>query len=287
MIIVKCFTRHLTLNFLNKKACNLFILLYNSMCKLGGFMSFRFIFFLSVIFSLLSLKGFAKSFSNQYTQFELPPGWECMIEGSEWVCQSDNKDRQREAIMVLAAKFRGEEDSLEQYEAYLKKDKTYQLPGGKVQKSEPKYAKSAPVNGHIWIDALHLASEVPGFYTRYLATVKEDLGVAVTFSVRKDLYSQYQGLFDNVVSTLKVFRQKKGNVGKVKLEGLGQVGQEGFDDSEFIDTNQLSDISLRKAKGKGGGGSGSTDLMLLLVLAVVGFIVFKKMKKKKEEEDEE
>lgn len=123
----------------------------------------------------------AKTFSNQYIQFELPNGWECTLEGSEWVCQSDNQDRKREAIIILAAKVRGPQDSLEEYQAYLKQDKTYTLPGGKVQRSEPKYNKFSEVNGHRWLDALHLASEVPGFYTRYLATVKEDLGVAVTF----------------------------------------------------------------------------------------------------------
>ncbi len=178
--------------------------------------------------------AFGKSFSNQFVQFELPSGWQCAIEGSEWVCQSENADRRKEAIIILAAKYRGPQDSLEEYQRYLKDVKAYQLPGGKSQISEPKYTKTKSINGQQWVDALHLASEGPGFYTRYLATVKEDLGVAVTFSVTKDLYSAYQGIFDNVVASLRVFRQKKQNLADIKLGG-SKSGDANFEDTTFAD----------------------------------------------------
>ena len=65
---------------------------------------------LSVILSV-SLNTWAKRFANGYTEFELPPGWQCVIEGSEWVCQSEDKDRKKEAIIILAAKKRGSQDT--------------------------------------------------------------------------------------------------------------------------------------------------------------------------------
>lgn len=228
--------------------------------------------------SFLSGSAFAKRFANQYTEFELPPGWQCAIEGSEWVCQSENADRKKEAIIILAAKIRGEQDSLDQYQAYLKKGKTYQLPGGKTQNSEPKYAKISTINGQQWVDALHLASEVPGFYTRYLATVKEDLGVAVTFSVTKDLYSAYQGIFDNIVASLRVFRQKKQNLAGLRM---GNKDGENFADTTFVPNNENFDIGRAKKKKADGDGSGENDLLIYgLIAAVGGFIVLKKLKKK-------
>lgn len=225
--------------------------------------------------------AFAKSFSNQFVQFELPTGWQCAIEGSEWVCQSENQDRRKEAIIILAAKYRGPQDSLEEYQAYLKGTKTYQLPGGKMQRSEPKYTKTDAINGQQWVDALHLASEVPGFYTRYLATVKEDLGVAVTFSVTKDLYSAYQGIFDNVVASLRVFRQKKQNLANIKLGGE-KAGEANFDDTTFAPADPNFDIGMVKKKRAGGsdGGDDST-LYLLAALAVGGFLLLKLKKGKK------
>ena len=153
---------------------------------------------------LLTPTAFAKRFASQYCEFELPNGWECALEGSEWVCQSTNKDRQKEAIIILAAKVRGSQDSLGEYQDYLNQTKTFQLPGGKTQVSEPKSTEISEINGHRWVDSLHLASEVPGFYTRYLATVKADIGVAVTFSVAKDQYDAYKGVFDAVEDSSSV-----------------------------------------------------------------------------------
>jgi hypothetical protein len=227
---------------------------------------------------LLSVNASAKTFANQYTQFELPPGWQCAIEGSEWVCQSENKDRKKEAIIILAAKIRGENDSLAAYQAYLKKDKAYQLPGGKFQKSEPKYTKLAVINKQQWADALHLASEVPGFYTRYLATVKEDLGVAVTFSVTKDMYNVYQGIFDNVVATLRVFRQKKATLADSKLTNRGN-NDANFDDAVFVDSGE--NFNIGQAKAKKGGSGDSDDNSMLILLGLLGLVIFIVMKLKK------
>jgi len=237
--------------------------------------------FLVIIFlsSFGPSSAWAKRFANQYTEFELPSGWVCALEGSEWVCQSNNKDRKKEAIIILAAKIRGSQDSLDQYQAYLKNTKTYNLPGGKTQVSEAKYAKAKPINGHQWIDALHLASEVPGFYTRYLATVKEDLGVAVTFSVSKDLYAVYKDVFDKIVESLRVFRQK--NVNVADIQGIKAKGNDLLEDTTFIpDDEDRLDIGQRSGKGGGGSGDGSNTLILVLGLAgVVGFMIWKKRKR--------
>jgi hypothetical protein len=236
-----------------------------------------------VLISIFVLAGlldvaFAKRFTSQYTEFELPPGWQCALEGTEWVCQSDNEERKKEAIIILAAKIRGQQDSLDQYQAYLKGQKTFTLPGGKTQISEAKYASPKNINDHQWVDALHLASEVPGFYTRYLATVKEDLGVAVTFSVAKDHYASYQGIFDNIVATLRVFRQKAG-AGDVALI---KRNENLLDDSTFIpDQGGNQDIGNQKKKAKG-GGMATGDLMLyggLGLALLVGLMVAKKKKK--------
>ena len=45
----------------------------------------------------ISTNSFGKRFSNQYTEFELPTGWSCALEGTEWVCQSSDSNRKKEA----------------------------------------------------------------------------------------------------------------------------------------------------------------------------------------------
>lgn len=223
---------------------------------------------------LLTSNSWAKIFSNQYIQFDLPPGWECALEGSEWVCQSENDDRKREAIIIMAAKIRGEQDSLEKYQAYLNQTKTYSLPGGSSQVSEPRYVKMTQITDHPWIDALHLASEVPGFYTRYLATVKSDLGVAVTFSVVKDLYAKYQPIFDKIISSMRVFRQDKMQMADLSRKtGNEQFGKDIF---ENADPNiRLGGRGKTQARKEEEGG-GNNLLLIIGGLAIAGFIFLKK-----------
>ncbi len=225
----------------------------------------------------------AKTFTSQYCQFELPTGWECALEGTEWVCQSTNKQRQKEAIIILAAKIRGKQDSLEQYQAYLKKTKTFTLPDGKTQISDPKYAKVSNVNDHRWIDSLHLASEVPGFYTRYMATVKEDLGVAVTLSVAKDHYDSYRNIFDKVINTLRVFRQKGVDTSNYRL-AADEQGKDIIQDTQIIpDSGKNYGIG---SGGQGRAGSRNDPLGGLIwivagvVVAGLAFAKFRKGKKK-------
>jgi hypothetical protein len=230
----------------------------------------------------------AKRFTSQYCEFELPSGWECALEGTEWVCQSSNKARQKEAIIILAAKIRGQQDSLDQYQSYLKEQKNFVLPGGKRQVSEAKYTKLSTINGHRWVDALHLASEVPGFYTRYLATVKEDLGVAVTFSVSKEHYGNYQQIFDRVVATLRVFRSRNAGGGNYKIS---KKDDDLLDDTNFIpDGDKSFDISNNKRRG---GRAGVTPIEILIYFLLGGGAIAiylkmkggKKKKKKKKKKD--
>jgi hypothetical protein len=160
--------------------------------------------------ALLAIPAHAAKFANQFTEFELPPQWQCNLEGAEWVCQSTNDAKKRDAIIVLAAKLKGDQDSLDQYLQYLKAAKSYTSVQGKPIRSEPRYAKTVNINGQVWVDSLHLESEIPSFYTRYLATVKQDIGVLVTYSINKDKYKQYLQDFEAMVQTLKVFRKAGG-----------------------------------------------------------------------------
>jgi hypothetical protein len=238
----------------------------------------KFLLAITLIISTTS-SVWAKRFSSRYCEFELPSGWECALEGSEYVCQSENADRKKESIIILAAKIRGEQDSMDEYQAYLKKPKEYSLPGGKKQISEPKSTKVSSINGQQWVDSLHLASEVPGFYTRYLATVKEDLGVAVTFSVSKDLYSQYQPIIEKLISTLRVFRQKQGGSELANLRS-GNAQDPNFEDTTFNPTAG-PDVSMNKTKSRGDDGQSEEDMFPLLAIIIGAAVVFIIMKAKK------
>ncbi len=236
---------------------------------------------LGVLFAtafLLSKVSFAGKFANQFSEFELPPQWQCNLEGAEWVCQSTNEAKKRDAIIVLAAKLKGDQDSLDQYLTYLKAAKTFTSAQGKSVKSEAKYAKTSNINGQAWVDALHMESEIPGFYTRYLATVKQDIGVLITYSINKTKYQTYLDDFENMVKTLKVFR-KAGGINVAPAAGnLFQNAQ--------IPASVGSDTVFPTAAVQGGSESKPAAPqqklpipLILIALAAVGFFIWKKRQK--------
>jgi len=230
-----------------------------------------------------STQAHAAKFANQFIEFELPPQWGCSLEGAEWVCQNTVETKKKDAIIVLAAKLKGDQDSLDQYLTYLLAAKSFNSVQGKPVKSDPKYAKTINLNSQPWVDALHLESEIPGFYTRYLATVKQDIGVLVTYSINKTKYQQYLSDFDNMVKTLKVFR---------KTGGINVAPQAGnlFQNTQ-IPTTVGNDSVFPGAQVQGGAPEGENKAkssknslpfpLPVLVLIGVGALILFFLKKKK------
>lgn len=165
----------------------------------------------SFLFSSIANNAHAAKFANQFVEFELPAGWVCLLEGAEWVCQNQqDATKKKDAIIVLAAKIQGDQDTLDQYLNYLKNPKTYTTPQGKNVTSEVRYARNNTIGDQSWVDSLHLESEITGFFTRYLATVKDGIGILVTYSVNKNKYQEYSSMFDEMVKSLKAFRKEGG-----------------------------------------------------------------------------
>lgn len=224
-------------------------------------------------FVLLAPSAFAKVFSNQFVEFQLPDKWECMLDGTEWVCQSTDEQKKRDAIIVLAAKIRKSGmDEMGVYKTHLEKKQTYQSLSGDSVESEPRYVKEIDISGHQWVDSLHLQSEIPDFYTRYLATIKEDLGVLVTFSVRKDKYEEYGPDIDNMVKSLRAFRKP----GDPNASDLPATDASAGDAGVFGDGSKKPKVA---AGQKPADDSASLILLLLLLGGAGGFIIWRKKKK--------
>ena len=240
--------------------------------------------------TLLSPSAFAKIFANNFIEFQLPEKWSCKLDGSEWVCQSEDEQKKRDAIIVLAAKIKKEGmDELSVYKEHLEKKQVYQAPNGQKVVSEPRYVKEISLGPKVWIDSLHLQSEIPDFFTRYLATVESDLGILVTFSVRKDKYAEYAKDIEEMVKSLKAFR-KPGPINPPPEDLLPvDPNEDGIMDTPGIDLgkcppgeaiNKKTGLCQKVKKGSGGADDAATMALLLLVIgAAVGFIIWKKKKR--------
>lgn len=229
---------------------------------------------------LLSWNAEAKVFRNAYVAFELPDTWNCNLEHTEWVCRSQNDKESKEAIIILTAKEVGPTDTFESYTSHLNSAQQVAYKGAGTGISRIIYPpKKVQINDHPWIDGLHLASEVPNYYTRYLATIKDRIAILVTFSAHKDHYTKYSQDFFKAVMSLRVIATKnllaKPEMGPIRPSGETLGGPIGA----VIPGDMLG---MDGDGDGGGGGMGKTKTMLLglaALLAAAGVYIFLKSRR--------
>lgn len=157
----------------------------------------------------LSIFGFTmsahgKTFQNSYVSFEVPDNWTCLQEGVAWTCTPSGPIESKEAVIVLASKVAGPEDNLYNFLNYLKQPKKIPTRVGTPMPSSVAYAQERVLAGHKWIQAQHVGSEIQEFMTLYLATVKDQLAILVSFSAEQSHYRKYNPVFDKAMKTLKI-----------------------------------------------------------------------------------
>lgn len=147
-------------------------------------------------------------FRTGFFEFEIAPGWECSLDGTEYVCQARG-EKQRGAIAVIAMKERNPKmDTLELYEDHLRKPQRNAPMGDTtVPPSVVEKVGRITLGGKTWVEALHLGSEVQNYYTYYLGTVTSDIGILVTMSHHKDQGGTYLKDLTDMMSTLRAYQQ--------------------------------------------------------------------------------
>ncbi len=190
---------------------------------------FLIIFFIFI--SGLSLE--AKVFKNSYIQFSLPPQWDCELKDTAWICRfeipkgcqknsstpicTEALKKSKEAIIILAAKEASAIDTFETYLKNLTEPRKITSRKGSSTQSAVIHAKSVKIQKEPWVDGMHMSSELPHYYTRYLASIKGKIAVLVTFSAHKNHYTQYSTPFFNTIKTLRVISSQIDKVDKKEL----------------------------------------------------------------------
>ncbi len=221
----------------------------------------------------------AKVWANAYLNFEIPDRWKCVLEQTEWVCRSEDTKESKEAVIILTAKEADPTtDSFPKYEAHLSNPITVPLRSGGTELSKvykkPEYIQ---IQAQRWLDGFHLGSEVPHYFTRYLATIKESIAVLVTFSAHKDEYAKYSSDFTKAIQSLRVIASKSLIAAGGGPGGTGMRSQNDplFGPGQSLLPPEPGPNELPPKK-KGGG----LWIGLLLILLAVGAYIFIKAKKR-------
>lgn len=226
----------------------------------------------------------ARTFKNAYISFEMVDSWRCKLEQTEWVCRSEDPQESKEAVIILTAKERGPTDSFPIYYDHMNKPMTMiQKNGATGQSTITIPPKELNVNDQKWLDSLHVNSEVQNYYTRYLATIKDDIAILVTFSVHNKYFAKHSANFMNTVKSLRVIAPKDltSNPSAGPLRGAGEtlgVGISGAMPSDLL----AGDDGMSDGKG-GKGGPFENKLFLgliILILAIMAYVGIKMFQKK-------
>ncbi len=239
---------------------------------------------LLIVLLTLSSVAHAKRFRNAYVSFELPPNWNCKLEGSEWVCENDFAGKTKEAIIILTAKEVGPTDTLSAYRAHLQTPRLLSGRKGQPTKSQVIHVKERMIANQMWIDGLHLGSEVGPYFTRYLAAIKERIAILVTFSAHKEHYTKYSGDFIRAVESLRVVATRDSMGDRGGGQGLAG-GPTGAPETIGAPIGQgmapLTSTGLpEERRGSGGSDALTTYLGLALIFGALGFYFYTRSKKR-------
>jgi hypothetical protein len=230
---------------------------------------------------LISFNAQSRTFKNAYISFEMQDNWKCSLEQTEWVCRADDPQEAKEAVIILTAKEKGPTDSFPQYESHMNSPIDTVTRTGESITSTVKYkAISTKIHEQPWLDGLHQDSEVKNYFTRYMATIKDEIAILVTFSAHNKLYSKHSGNFDKTIQTLRVIATKD----LLNRPDIGPLTKDPLGPGSFADSVPNDILVASEDSGMTGGKDlfkNKTVLGLgLLILAIAIYIISKLMGKK-------
>src|SRR5262245_60505081 len=135
-------------------------------------------------------------------EFDPAPGWWCILEGSEYVCNPPGKPP-HEAIAIMAMKERNDQDNLDAYEAHLRQ------PHKSMNDtlSEIRFVRRRKIGTQEWVEALHSGSEAANYNTYYLGTTTSFVGILVTMSVHAEHADKYIKQMNDMIATLVIYQR--------------------------------------------------------------------------------
>lgn len=160
------------------------------------------------LLAMISGAASAKTFQTSYLSMTIPDPWSCAQSGNAWVCLSNEAAHSKEAVIVLSAKVAAPEDNLANFASQFKRSKTLTSSGAPIE-SKVISVQTRNLAATQWVQGQQLGSEIPDFYTLYIATVKDRISIQVSFSAEKSKYPIYSPVFERVLNSIKLLNMPK------------------------------------------------------------------------------
>lgn len=215
----------------------------------------------------------AKRFKTEFIELELPPGWDCTKEEIDYVCQPDNLTHRSEAIVIVAVKnVNPVDDNFEKYQEVLNESREMRDLLGNNYQSEVKYVRFKEILEKRWIDSLQFGSEIPGFYTRYVASIEGKIAGLVSYSIAESVYAKWSPILEKMLGTMRLrYDPKAFNEAMTATPG-SLLGQRASRPGRFAPQSEAP-----KQLPQGPADFDITTILgILLIVGAVGFFIWKK-----------
>ena len=226
-----------------------------------------------LLFTLFLGTAHAKKFKTEFIELELPPGWECTKENIDFVCQPDNLTHRSEAIVVLVVKnVNATDDNFEKYQTVLEESREMQDLLGNTYKSEVKYVRFKTIQGKKWIDSLQMGSEIPGFFTRYVASIEGKIAGLVTYSIAESVYAKWSPILEKMLESVKLRYDPQAFNDAMNATPGSLLGTRSGQSGRFAPKKDLP----QRGEERGDPLDITNLLAIILVIGGVGYYLWKK-----------
>jgi hypothetical protein len=230
--------------------------------------------FLALSFIVCSF-GWTKTFRSKFVTMELPPNWDCQQEELDWVCQPENPNLRNEAMVVIVTKATNPtDDSLPKYEEYLKNPKQMRDLVGNAYTSEIKYVKQKKIRDLMWVDSLQIGSEVPGFVSRYVASIKEQIAGLISYHVGESVFPKWAETLDKMIETAELRFDPKAFEEIMKSRNMSVFGNVGG-------VQRRTPTATQEAPKKAEDNSDTLTKAIgatAILAAIIGYIIYRRKK---------
>lgn len=137
-------------------------------------------------------------FHNSYVSFDMPDGWTCKVEETEYVCYPPPPGVRHSMGVILTAKMVGGVDSPQLYLRHLEE------VGRRPEVTVGQTPRQTLIGDSLWVDGSFWNSELRDYETRYLVRTEGDIGVLVTFSAHRSVATQAKAISDLIARSVVV-----------------------------------------------------------------------------------
>jgi len=220
--------------------------------------------------------GWGKTFRSKFITLDLPPNWDCQEEELDWVCQPENPNLRNEALVVVVTKeAKPSDDNMQKYEEYLKSPKQMRDLVGNTYMTDIKYTKKKLIRNWWWMDSLQMGSEVPGFVSRYVVSIKEQIAAMISYHVAESVFPKWADTLDKMIESTElrfdpkafdeIMRNRNSNILANKGGLLGRRSPGSVQENAKTPTGTSSELI-------------QTISIVALIVAAIGYIIYRKRK---------